>query len=37
MEIIGKLYGVKEARQGVGRESGKPWVSQDFELVTKRK
>ena len=37
MEIIGKLYGVKEARQGVGRESGKPWVSQDFELLIKNR
>ena len=34
---IGKLYGVKEARQGVGRESGKPWVSQDFELLIKNR
>ena len=37
MEIIGKIYGVKEARQGVGRESGKPWVSQDFELLIKNR
>ena len=34
MEILGKLYGVAEAKVGIGRESGKQWISQDFELKT---